>query len=177
MQWVQDKLVPSNCNRHRTSLCSVLSEQYRHHSMACRDTCLVSSRRVLHLKHGVHAMCCVRRSMLQVFLYWLQDGRLYGDGWTPLMAAAVADRHSVAVRLLSAAGSAVGALVSHANRYGQTAVHIAARKGSLPLLTALLAIGGPAIAAVSSLCYIASCRPSVSGCHDCLSCRPTQAVC
>ncbi|KAL3150449.1 hypothetical protein ABBQ32_000280 [Trebouxia sp. C0010 RCD-2024] len=76
-----------------------------------------------------------------------QDGRLYGDGWTPLMAAAVADRHSVAVRLLSAAGSAVGALVSHANRYGQTAVHIAARKGSLPLLTALLAIGGPAIAA------------------------------
>lgn len=66
------------------------------------------------------------------------------------MAAAVADRHNIAVRLLSAAGSAVGALVRHANRYGQTAVHIAARKGSLPLLTALLTIGGPSVAAVSS---------------------------
>lgn len=77
------------------------------------------------------------------------------------MAAAVADRHSVAVRLLSAAGSAVVALVRHANRYGQTAVHIAARKGSLPLLTALLSIGGPAVASVRPLklfqcssCYV-----------------------
>jgi len=81
-----------------------------------------------------------------------QDGGLYGDGWTPLMAAAVADRHNIAVRLLSAAGSAVGALVRHANRYGQTAVHIAARKGSLPLLTALLTIGGPSVAAVHLYC-------------------------
>ena len=70
------------------------------------------------------------------------------------MAAAVADRHNVAVRLLSAAGSAVGVLVRHSNRYGQTAVHIAARKGSLPLLTALLAIGGPAIASVSFLLHL-----------------------
>lgn len=93
------------------------------------------------------------------------------------MAAAVADRHSVAVRLLSAAGSAVGALVSHANRYGQTAVHIAARKGSMPLLTALLAIGGPEIAAVSSPGHVAACTPSVSDGHGCLSCRRTQAVC
>ena len=53
------------------------------------------------------------------------------------------------MRLLSAAGSAVGALVRHANRYGQTAVPIAARKGSLPMLTALLNIGGPAVALVS----------------------------
>ena len=74
------------------------------------------------------------------------------------MAAAVADRHNVAVRLLSAAGSAVGVLVGHANRYGQTAVHIAARKGSLPLLTALLAIGGPAIASVSSLPMALACN-------------------
>lgn len=73
------------------------------------------------------------------------------------MAAAVADRHNIAVRLLSAAGSAVGALVRHANRYGQTAVHIAARKGSLPLLTALLTIGGPSVAAVGSR--------SLSPCH------------
>ena len=87
-----------------------------------------------------------KRSILQ------QDGGLYGDGWTPLMAAAVADRHNIAVRLLSAAGSAVGALVRHANRYGQTAVHIAARKGSLPLLTALLTIGGPSVAAVHLYC-------------------------
>lgn len=84
--------------------------------------------------------------MRQEGIRW-QDGGLYGDGWTPLMAAAVADRHNIAVRLLSAAGSAVGALVRHANRYGQTAVHIAARKGSLPLLTALLTIGGPSVAA------------------------------
>ena len=79
----------------------------------------------------------------------LQDGKLYGDGWTPLMAAAVADRHGIAVRLLTAAGAAVDKLVRHANRYGQTAVHIAARKGSLPLLRALLNIGGPAVAVVS----------------------------
>ncbi|KAL0034492.1 hypothetical protein WJX79_005379 [Trebouxia sp. C0005] len=84
--------------------------------------------------------------MRQEGIRW-QDGGLYGDGWTPLMAAAVADRHNIAVRLLSAAGSAVGALVRHANRYGQTAVHIAARKGSLPLLTALLTSGGPSVAA------------------------------
>lgn len=83
--------------------------------------------------------------MKQQGICW-QDGQLYGDGWTPLMAAAVADRHNIAVRLLSAAGGAVGTLVGHANRYGQTAVHIAARKGSLPLLTALLAIGGPIVA-------------------------------
>ncbi len=86
-----------------------------------------------------------------------QDGGLYGDGWTPLMAAAVADRHNIAVRLLSAAGSAVGALVRHANRYGQTAVHIAARKGSLPLLTALLTIGGPSVAAVHLYCTALMC--------------------
>lgn len=89
--------------------------------------------------------------------YRLQDGRLYGDGWTPLMAAAVADRHNIAVRLLTAAGTAVGSLVRHANRYGQTAVHIAARKGSLPMLTALLAVGGPAIASVSFLLYLCYC--------------------
>lgn len=64
------------------------------------------------------------------------------------MAAAVADRHGIAMMLLRAAGTAVGALVRHANRYGQTAVHIAARKGSLPMLTALLNIGGPAVAMV-----------------------------
>ena len=81
----------------------------------------------------------------------LQDGKLYGDGWTPLMAAAVADRHGIAVRLLSAAGAAVDNLVRHANRYGQTAVHIAARKGSLPMLRALLNIGGPAVAVVRCL--------------------------
>lgn len=94
------------------------------------------------------------------------------------MAAAVADRHNVAVRLLSAAGSAVGVLVSHANRYGQTAVHIAARKGSLPLLTALLAIGGPAIASVSSPSYLMSCILFMSDYyHGCLSCQHTCAVC
>lgn len=79
----------------------------------------------------------------------LQDGKLYGDGWTPLMAAAVADRHGIALRLLAAAGTAVDRLVRHANRYGQTAVHIAARKGSLPMLKALLTVGGPAVAVVS----------------------------
>ena len=96
-----------------------------------------------------------------------QDGQLYGDGWTPLMAAAVADRHNIAVRLLSAAGGAVGTLVGHANRYGQTAVHIAARKGSLPLLTALLAIGGPIVATVS---FIAAWPVQLCMLDDIVSC-------
>ncbi len=49
-----------------------------------------------------------------------QQTSLYGDAWTPLMAAAVADRTDVAGRLLAAAGPSARALVAAANRYGQT---------------------------------------------------------
>jgi ankyrin repeat protein len=69
------------------------------------------------------------------------EPRLYGDCWTPLMAAAVANRLEVAKFLLAAAGPAAGAALSAANRYGQTVLHIAARKGSQGLLRLLLEAG------------------------------------
>lgn len=81
-----------------------------------------------------------------------QDPRLYGDGWTPLMAAAVGGRAAIAARLLRAAGGGAQALVRAVNRYGQTAVHIAARKGSPLLLRSLVDAGGGA-----ELCAIADC--------------------
>ena len=45
---------------------------------------------------------------------------------------------------LQAAGPEAEALVAAANRYGQTAVHIAARKGSAGLLRSLVTAGGAA---------------------------------
>lgn len=110
---------------------------------------------------------------------WLGAG-LYGDGWSPLHAAAVANRVDVARALLRAAaggsccgtthaggfkqqqlgGTTVSApvaavtspptagvrrLLAAENRYGQTALHIAARKGCRELLVALLAHGAAAV--------------------------------
>lgn len=72
---------------------------------------------------------------------------MYGDGWTPLMAAAVADHVGIVMRLLSAAGPHAKAMTSHTNRNGLTAAHVAARRGCLPVLRSLLAVGGGAIAA------------------------------
>ena len=82
----------------------------------------------------------------------------YADGWTPLMAAAVADHYEVACFQLGALGGGGGEgdgydggeeedearleLVCAANRYGQSALHIAARKGSLRMLRLLLGAGG-----------------------------------
>ncbi|BDA43357.1 probable Ankyrin-3 at C-terminar half [Coccomyxa sp. Obi] len=76
---------------------------------------------------------------------WTDTG-LYGDGWTPLMAAAVAGRQHIAMLLLQRAGTAAMRLVQAANRYGLTATHIAARSGNVPLLCALLEVGGGSIA-------------------------------
>ncbi|KAG0589865.1 hypothetical protein KC19_1G054500 [Ceratodon purpureus] len=133
-----------------------------------------------------------------------QDADVYGDGWTPLMAAAVADRRHVGEMLLEAAGfeSALGCaqtdhplldsdstffqeadklndidvaaikpvqsngasesmscietaedtnagstsqhlrrLLNRQNRYGQTALHIAAQKGSVWFIERLLKAG------------------------------------
>ena len=83
------------------------------------------------------------------------DGHQYEDGWTPLMAAAVGGREDVLELLLEYAqreataassgrdcGSPAGGFINAPNRYGQTAVHIAARRGSPALLRALLDAGG-----------------------------------
>ena len=64
------------------------------------------------------------------------------------MAAAVADRHAIAVRLLRAAGCEAATLALATNRFGQTAAHIAARRGSHMMLLALLDAGGQAVAMV-----------------------------
>ena len=74
---------------------------------------------------------------------------MYGDGWSPLMAAALADRHAIAVRLLQSAGHEAWMLTHAINKYGQTAAHLAARKGSHMLLMALINAGGRSIATVS----------------------------
>lgn len=123
---------------------------------------------------------------------WM-NGRLYGDAWTPLMAAAVANRVDVAMYLLRAAtehkknvaaagkllgpfntgqkvqwhtrswfqqqcsldnsssrwggyGGSVQKLLAAENRYGQTALHIAARKGCRELLQLLLLYGAGQVA-------------------------------
>ncbi|KAG2494438.1 hypothetical protein HYH03_007490 [Edaphochlamys debaryana] len=77
-----------------------------------------------------------------------QDVSLYGDAWTPLHAAAVANRADVAACLLQAAGaSRAGELVMQANKYGQSVLHIAARKGTAELLTMLLRAGPKGVAA------------------------------
>lgn len=65
------------------------------------------------------------------------------DGWTPLMAAVLANRFNVAQWLLAAGAEAAPALTKAANRYGQSALHIAARKGSVQMLSLLLSVGGP----------------------------------
>lgn len=64
------------------------------------------------------------------------------------MAAALADRHAIAVRLLQSAGQDAWMLTRAINKYGQTAAHMAARRGSHMLLMALLNAGGRSIATV-----------------------------
>jgi len=79
-----------------------------------------------------------------------QDQRLYGDGWTPLHAAAVSGRSGIAGMLLAAAGPAdAAALVTASNRYGQTCVHVAARKGTPALVQLLIEAGGSASLSVA----------------------------
>jgi ankyrin repeat protein len=79
-----------------------------------------------------------------------QDQRLYGDGWTPLHAAAVSGRLGIAAILLAAAGPIdAAALVAASNRYGQTCVHVAARKGTPALVQLLIEAGGSASLAVA----------------------------
>jgi ankyrin repeat protein len=79
-----------------------------------------------------------------------QDQRLYGDGWTPLHAASVSGRLGIAAILLTAAGPAdAAALVTASNRYGQTCVHVAARKGTPALVQLLIEAGGSAALSVA----------------------------
>lgn len=74
-----------------------------------------------------------------------QDPSLYGDGWTPLHAAAVSGRLAIAVQILDAAArhspDATARLVRATNRYGQTSLHVAARKGTPALLQVLMRAG------------------------------------
>lgn len=71
------------------------------------------------------------------------DGKaMYGDGWTPLMAAVVGSHLEVARYLVQVAGDQAGDMICAVNRYGQTAVHIAARRGCQALLELLLTRGG-----------------------------------
>lgn len=69
------------------------------------------------------------------------------------MAAAVADRHGIALRLLRAAGHEAASLAVATNRYGQSAAHIAARKGSHVMLHALLEAAGNIVATVSTFLF------------------------
>ena len=54
------------------------------------------------------------------------------------MSAVVAGHHNIAAVLLQAAGEHVAALVSAQNKYGSTALHLAAYRGSLPTIRLLL---------------------------------------
>jgi ankyrin repeat protein len=65
-------------------------------------------------------------------------GELYGDGWTPLMSATVAGHARLVKLLLSHAGEHVGELVRAQNKYASTALHLAAYRGSVPMIKLLL---------------------------------------
>jgi hypothetical protein len=128
-------------------------------------------------------VCVVERllqHMAAAGVDWTQR-QLYGDAWTPLMAAAVANRVDVALCLLQAAdvrcrggsqqqqhawrsqrpeqhtqgggggsaggsATAVSRLLAAENRYGQTVLHIAGRKGCREMLQLLLAHGAGKVA-------------------------------
>ena len=93
--------------------------------------------------------CCRHGAFLQVVsvllehcrLYNMQwtDVSLYGDGWTPLMSAIVAGHVTLAQRLLEAAGDKAPQLIAARNKYGSTALHLAAYRGSVPIIGYLLA--------------------------------------
>ena len=59
------------------------------------------------------------------------------------MAAVLADRMAISRRLLQEAGPRAAALVAATNRYGQSALHIAARRGCLPVLQTLVETAAP----------------------------------
>uniref|UniRef100_A0A6U9PW01 Uncharacterized protein n=1 Tax=Picocystis salinarum TaxID=88271 RepID=A0A6U9PW01_9CHLO len=73
---------------------------------------------------------------------WCNADR-YVDGWTPLMATAVANRFKIAQRLLLEARSHgdLPMLLNAANRYGQTALHIASRRGFADFIHLLTSTG------------------------------------
>ena len=115
----------------------------------------------------------VKDQMLEVMDFFgrMQDPELYGDGWTPLMAAAVAGRQHIAMVLLQRAGSAATDLVQAANRYGLTAAHIAARSGNVPLLRSLLEAGGGSIA---KACFSRRCHSCITAVHLPTCCNSDQ---
>ncbi|KAK9814894.1 hypothetical protein WJX73_001568 [Symbiochloris irregularis] len=94
-----------------------------------------------------HEACVDRllKHILKHSLPWM-DKELYGDCWTPLMAAAVADHCGIVVRLLAAAGPHARTIARQTNRNGSTAAHVAARRGCMPVLHELLAAAGGALA-------------------------------
>jgi hypothetical protein len=114
--------------------------------------------------HGVALLTLLRHCEAHG-LPW-QDPAWYGDGWTPLHAAACANHTGIATTLLTLAAEATLAgeaapapatdidsglaspqppppIVSAPNRYGATALHIAAVLGSASLTTVLLDAGAP----------------------------------
>ena len=73
----------------------------------------------------------------------VQEAKLHCDGWTPLMASTVADHADISQWLLQKAGQSAPAMVAATNRYGQSVLHIAARRGCIPLLELLIAMAPP----------------------------------
>ena len=79
------------------------------------------------------------------------DPAIYGDGWTVLMAAVVGNHTGLVLELLArvagdpgdagGAGGMGSALLRARNRYGQTALHIAARRNNLGIVRALIDAG------------------------------------
>lgn len=65
------------------------------------------------------------------------------------MASAVGRHTSIAQQLLAAAGPLARPLVLATNRYGQTGVHIAARRGSWELVQCLVEAGGARVTRVA----------------------------
>eukprot|EP01023_Acetabularia_acetabulum_P016567 TRINITY_DN18173_c0_g1_i10.p1 TRINITY_DN18173_c0_g1~~TRINITY_DN18173_c0_g1_i10.p1 ORF type:complete len:540 (-),score=70.72 TRINITY_DN18173_c0_g1_i10:115-1734(-) len=66
-----------------------------------------------------------------------QEIQRYGDAWTPLMAAAVGNRLDI-VQLLLVACRDIQTFCALQNRYGQTALHIAALRGRFEIVRELI---------------------------------------
>ena len=81
-----------------------------------------------------HTAVC--RALIRASDDW-DSPTLYGDGWTPLMAAVLSNRTGLVVELLQAS-KRKALLMNATNRYGQSALHLVARKGYMDLSEILL---------------------------------------
>eukprot|EP01024_Parvocaulis_polyphysoides_P017237 TRINITY_DN17620_c0_g1_i1.p1 TRINITY_DN17620_c0_g1~~TRINITY_DN17620_c0_g1_i1.p1 ORF type:complete len:646 (-),score=66.39 TRINITY_DN17620_c0_g1_i1:186-1943(-) len=89
------------------------------------------------LKGKINVVTCLLDHFEKVGDQTWQDIQRYGDDWTPLMAAAVGNRLDI-VQILLEACRDIETFCALKNRYGQTALHIAALRGRFEIVRELI---------------------------------------